>query len=131
MPVLNEVSFICGGHFNETTLHADIKRARRIRELRKRLFGKAIYSGPAWSVLLHLFECYASQITETIGAVGIGADLPDTTCWRWIHKLDELALLRIYGDVLDDRRRFVELSSRGIDLMTRYFSGASPHLIAA
>jgi hypothetical protein len=34
-------------------------------------------------------------------------------------------------DPLDARRRFVELSPSGVEVMNRYFAGATTHLIAA
>jgi DNA-binding MarR family transcriptional regulator len=54
-----------------------------------------------------------------------------TTLLRWAERLESEGLITSRDDPLDARRRFVELTRPGVDLMTRYFKGASAHLIAA
>lgn len=114
-----------------TNLQMDIRRARNLRNLRRRLFGPENACGPAWDVLLHLFESHACQRRDTIGNVCDGAGIPCTTAIRWIGRLKEQGLVGLREDPLDRRRRFVEITSASAELMTRYFSGASPHLLAA
>jgi hypothetical protein len=112
-------------------IRVDVYRARRLRLMRRKLFGDGVYCGPAWDILLHLFESYVFQRRDTVGSVKDGAELAGTTAVRWIDRLEEEGLISSHGDHLDGRRRFVELSGSGLDLMTKYFAGAAPHQIAA
>jgi hypothetical protein len=114
-----------------TDIRIDVYRARRLRLLRRKLFGEGVYCGPAWDILLHLFESYVFQRRDTVGSVKEGAELAGTTAVRWIDRLQEEGLITSHGDHLDGRRRFVELSGSGLNLMTNYFAGAAPHQIAA
>ena len=112
-------------------LRIDVRSARKLRNLRKRIFGDDIYSGPAWDVLLYLFESHVMQRRDTVGNVTDGAELPCATSIRWIGRLEDEGLVSLTDDRFDRRRRFVELSASGAALMTRYFCGAAPSLIAA
>ncbi|HVE01534.1 MAG TPA: hypothetical protein VNB78_07570 [Sphingomicrobium sp.] len=111
-------------------LRFDVRSARQLRHLRRRLFGE-LSSGPAWDILLHLFESHVLQRRDTVGNVTDGAELPGATALRWIARLEEAGLVVMRDDHLDRRRRYIELSESGTHLMTNYFSGAAPHLIAA
>lgn len=115
----------------DTALHLDVRRARNLRRLRKNILGEDYFSGPAWDVLLQLFESYALQRRDTIGNVCDGADIAGTTGLRWISRLEQQGLITVSDDILDRRRRFVVLSNPGVEKMMKYFSGVAPHLIAA
>jgi len=112
-------------------LHLDVREARKLRELRKILFGTDFFSGPAWDILLHLFESNLLQRGDSVGNVCDGTEVPVATALRWIARLEQGGLVRAWDDHLDRRRRFVELTPAGVELITRYFSGAAPHAIAA
>jgi hypothetical protein len=112
-------------------LNRDVRVARRLRHLRKTVFGPDLYSGPAWDILLYLFESSVLQRRYTIGKVTTSTDLAGTTALRWIGRLQQQQLIHVRDDHLDGRRRYVELSQSCIDLMNRYFSGAAPHRVAA
>jgi len=115
----------------ETSLQMDIRRARKLRQLRKRIFGKDNYSGPGWDILLHLFEMHVAQLRDTVGNVSDGAELPIATAVRWIGRLEQEQLVSVRDDQFDRRRRFVELTDSAVQLMNSYFAGASPHQITA
>jgi len=117
-----------GGAFD---LRFDVRTARKLRGLRRAVFGPELYSGPAWDILLYVFESSINQRRDTIGNVTTATDLPSTTVLRWICRLEQEGLICVRDDHLDRRRRYVELSQSGIDLMNRYFSGVAPHSIAA
>lgn len=108
-----------------------VRSARSLRKLRRNLFGNEIYSGPAWEILLHLFESHTLERRDTVGNVTDGTELPGATSLRWMARLEREGLIRMRDDHLDRRRRWVELTDGGIALLTKYFSGAAPHLIAA
>jgi DNA-binding MarR family transcriptional regulator len=121
-------------HSNEsmdTNLQMDVRRARSLRQLRKRIFGKDNFSGPAWDILLHLFESHVSQLRDTVGNVCDGTELPSATAVRWIGRLEQELLVSVSDDQFDGRRRFVKLTDSGVQLMINYFAGAAPHRVAA
>lgn len=115
----------------DTNLQMDVRRARKLRQLRKRIFGKDNFSGPGWDILLHLFDTHVSQLRDTVGDVCIGTDLPGATALRWIGRLEQERLISVRDDQFDRRRKFVELTDSGVQLMNSYFAGAAPHQIAA
>lgn len=108
-----------------------VRSARNLRRLRRQLFGHDMYSGPAWEILLHLFESHVLERRDTVGNVTDGTELPGATSLRWMARLELEGLIRLRDDHLDKRRRYVELTGAGVELMTRYFSGVSPNPIAA
>jgi DNA-binding MarR family transcriptional regulator len=112
-------------------LKINVRAAKNLRHLRRKMFGEDFFSGPAWSILLQLFEARILQRTETVGQVSLGAEVPCATVLRWLNKLRKEGLVHLRDDHLDKRRRFVELSDAGAHLMMEYFSGAAPHLDAA
>jgi DNA-binding MarR family transcriptional regulator len=127
-------SFAVRRHLDESmdsNLQMDVRRARKLRQLRKRIFGKQMFSGPGWEILLHLFEVHLSQLCDTVGKICIGTELPGATVVRWIGRLEQERLVSLRDDQFDGRRRFVELTDSGIRLMTSYFAGAAPHQIKA
>ena len=115
----------------DSNLQMDVRRARKLRQLRKRIFGKHMFSGPGWEILLHLFETHLAQLRDTIGNVCIGTELPGATALRWIGRLEQEQLISVRDDQFDGRRKFVELTSAGVQLMSNYFAGAAPHQITA
>jgi DNA-binding MarR family transcriptional regulator len=115
----------------DSNLQMDVRRARKLRRLRKRIFGKHMFSGPGWDILLHLFETHLAQLRDTVGNVCIGTELPGATAVRWIGRLEQEQLVSLRDDQFDGRRRFVELTNAGVQLMSNYFAGAAPHQITA
>jgi DNA-binding MarR family transcriptional regulator len=120
-----------GTHPPGFDLRFDVRIARRLRLLRKTMFGQDLYSGAGWEVLLYLFESHIFQRRDTIGNVTVSTGLPASTVQRWIVRLEDDRLIHVRDDHLDGRRRYVELSQSALELLNRYFSGAAPHPIAA
>jgi DNA-binding MarR family transcriptional regulator len=114
-----------------SAMQMDVRRARALRRLRKTLLGEDLFSGPGWEILLYLFESQLRQLRDTIGNVIDGTGIPGTTALRWIERLEQKGLINVRDDPLDGRRRFVDLLPPAADLMTKYFNGATTHLIAA
>ena len=112
-------------------LQLSVRRARHVHDLRRKLLGSEYFTGPAWEILLHLFESHVMQRKDTIGNVCDGAEIPATTALRWMYRLEECGMLHIRDDHLDNRRRFVALSDAGAETIRRYFDGIAPHPIAA
>jgi len=131
---------IVGAPTDELTQHAipdafdfrvGVRSARSLRKFRRSLFGTEMYSGPAWEILLHLFESHVLERRDTVGNVTDGTELPAATALRWMARLEREGLIHLRDDHLDRRRRWVELTDTGADLLTKYFSGVLPHPIAA
>lgn len=116
---------------NWTALQLSVRRARGLRDLRRKMLGADCFSGPAWDILLHMFESHVLQRRDTIGNVCDGTEIPATTALRWINRLEQLGMITLRDDHLDCRRRFAELSPTGVETMTKYFDGIAPHLLAA
>lgn len=115
----------------DSYLQIDVRRARSLRLVRKRLLGPDMYSGPCWEILLHLFESHVFERRDSIGNVVDGADVPGSTTLRWLVRLEEEGMVFLMDDHLDRRRRYVELTAKAIDLLSNYFSGIAPHAMAA
>lgn len=113
------------------SLESNVRRACRLRGLRRTLLGDDYFTGPAWGILLHLFDSHLRQVRETVGSLGAAADVATTTLLRWLERLDEQDLVASREDPLDARRRYVELTPAGVELMTRYFDGAAMRRLAA
>ena len=124
-----------GSPFRDTPagldLKIDVSSARRLRDLRRKILGDGLDTGPAWDILLHLFESHILCRRDTIGNLTDGTELAPATALRWVSRLDREGLLVTSDDHLDKRRRFVQLSELGVAVMTRYFKGAAPQRIAA
>ena len=132
VPVVTAAPSEIGLHAGtDSNIQMDVRRARNLRNLRKRIFGEDLFSGPSWDILLHLFESHVFQRRDTVGNVCDGTEIPAATALRWMNRLQVAGLIRLRDDPLDGRRRYVELTNAGIDSMTKYFNGVAPHLIAA
>jgi DNA-binding MarR family transcriptional regulator len=107
---------------NNPRIQMDVRKARELRLLRKHLFGKDKVSGAGWDVLLHLFESHVHHLSNTVGNVCDGAEIPSATAARWMTRLEHDELIAITDDRFDGRRRLVELTALGARMMTRYFS---------
>jgi DNA-binding MarR family transcriptional regulator len=113
------------------SMEIDVRRARALRSLRKKLLGEDYFSGSSWEILLHLFETHLRQLRESMGNVSLGTEIPLTTVLRWTERLEGAGLILVRDDPFDARRRYVELTPHAANLMTKYFLGATTHLIAA
>jgi DNA-binding MarR family transcriptional regulator len=112
-------------------LEVDVRRACKLRNLRRSLLGEDCFTGPAWGILLHLFDAHLQQVRDTVGSLKAATETPTTTVLRWLERLEAEALIVSRDDPLDARRRYVELTPAAVELMTKYFKGAATHLIAA
>lgn len=102
-------------------LQSDAARLRFSRQLRRRLFGAAIFGEAAWDILLALYTTKGSA--QSLGAADL-ADVcasPFSTTLRWLDYLEEVGLVnRISGD---GGRRVIgaELTREGRQLLDSYF----------
>jgi DNA-binding MarR family transcriptional regulator len=119
------------GAVNCHSVESDVRRAKALRALRRKLLGSDYYSGAPWEMLLHLYDSHLRQLKDSITSLTAGSGVALTTVMRWAPRLQQDGLVLVYVDGLDARRRYIHLSPAGAELMTQYFTGASTHLIAA
>lgn len=100
------------------------RQARAIikaRNHRRSFFNSALFSDPAWDILLDLLSAEAEGKRRSISGVGLTANIPATTALRWISALEQEGLVRRENDPLDRRRTFVMLTDGGLLALRRYF----------
>lgn len=92
------------------------------RRARVKHFGnRNIFGEPAWDMLLDLYIKQAEGKQTSIKSASIGSCAPATTALRWLKILEEEALVVSVEDPTDQRRRFVQLTAEGYEVMTQYF----------
>lgn len=112
------------------TTPADCRRIAkalyRARRKRDAIFGIDIFGEPTWDLLLDL---YANQGDAcSISSACIASAAPGTTALRHIANLIEEGLIDRTPDPEDRRRRFVQLTERGVRLMDEAMVKLASHL---
>jgi DNA-binding MarR family transcriptional regulator len=95
---------------------AAVDTARRLYELRKdrdQLLGDALFSEPAWDILLDLFISDHDRRQLSVSAVCIGARAPSATALRYLTMLQDADLIERTRDERDGRRSHVQLTPLG------------------
>lgn len=102
-------------------LRNDAARLQFSRQLRRRLFGPAMFGEAAWDILLALYTAEGSaQRLDATDLAEVSAS-PFSTTLRWLDYLEEVGLVnRISGD---RGRRIIgaELTGEGRQLLDNYF----------
>jgi DNA-binding MarR family transcriptional regulator len=89
------------------------KRLYELRKVRDALLGKALFSEPAWDILLDLFISDHQGRRLSVSAVCIGARAPSATALRYLTLLQEADLIERTRDQRDGRRSHVRLTALG------------------
>lgn len=92
-----------------------------LRSSRSDLFGSRVFSDPAWDLLLAAFAAYLQTKKLTISEFCSSFEMPPSTAHRWMKKLIDDGLLERRGDPFDARLTWLDLSSKAIDGLNRYF----------
>lgn len=93
-----------------------ISRARAVllaRRLRARHFNRAMFSEPAWDILLLLYLADSSEGRQTIGHLAELVETPLTTVLRWVGYLEKERLVERQDHPTDRRIVFIRLTNRG------------------
>jgi predicted transcriptional regulator len=91
-----------------------------IRRKRSKILEDPSFSdGPAWDILLDLFIHMADNKPVSVTSASIGANCPATTALRWLNALEDQEMIIRINDENDNRRTFIELSTRGRDIMAK------------
>lgn len=104
------------------------RRAREILANRRRryeIFGRAMFSEPAWEILLLLYTVEAGP-RQTISRLADLSGASKSTALRWIDYLEGQRLVRRESHPTDRRSAFVELSERGREAIELYLSDTLP-----
>jgi DNA-binding MarR family transcriptional regulator len=103
-------------------IHLEHVLRQIISERRRRTayFPAALFSDPAWDILLALALAESRQQRVTVTKLCQRIDSPMTTGLRWIAALTGAGLLVRRDDVNDKRRKFVALSPTGIAAIAAY-----------
>lgn len=102
-------------------LAAAAKLEQKARAARSEFFNGALFSDPAWDIILELFVAEHEGRRVQISAVGLVADIPQTTVLRWLSALEAAALIERHPDMLDRRRTFVHLTDHGSQAVAELF----------
>ena len=51
---------------SQPSMQMDVRRARSLRGLRKRLLGDQYFTGPPWEILLYLFDFHLRQLRDFV-----------------------------------------------------------------
>jgi DNA-binding MarR family transcriptional regulator len=90
------------------------------RRKRNGYFDGALFSDPAWDILLDLYIAQESGREIAVQSACIGAAVPPTTALRWLKVLEDHKLVKRREDPQDHRRRFIRLTPMAVDALTRY-----------
>ena len=113
-----------GGGHQELPKQALVTRARELlahRQNRTRWFGRAMFSEPAWDILLLLYIARARQ-RHTITSVSDAAHVSKSTAIRWAGYLGHHQFIRRGPHPTDKRMSFLELTDKAVGALELYLS---------
>lgn len=90
------------------------------RRLRRSHFAELDFADPQWDILLDLFVQTAAGRPVAVTSACIAADVPDTTALRALRVLQDTGYVRQTSDMLDRRRKWVQLSTKGKQAVSGY-----------
>lgn len=96
-------------------LRNDAARIRYSRQLRRKLFGAAMFAETAWDILLTLYLADGASSRPGVLELAGSTDSPLSTTLRW------LGYLRDEGLASGPGGEFVELTDKGRRLLDEYF----------
>ncbi len=92
------------------------------RRERERFFPAALFSDPAWDMLLDLTAARLERRYVSVSSLCIAAAVPTTTALRWIRNLGDLGLFERNTDPDDARRALISLSDATATRMLGYLA---------
>jgi len=100
----------------------EIRKMIRMRRLRDKHFDAALFSDPAWDMLLDLMAARIDRRPVSVSSLCIAAAVPATTALRWIKTMTETGLFERRSDPHDGRRVFIALSDQAAKGLDAYFT---------
>jgi DNA-binding MarR family transcriptional regulator len=98
---------------NDLALVDITRRLYELRKVRDQVLGDALFSEPAWDILLDLFISDHDRRQLSVSAVCIGARAPSATALRYLTMLQDSNLVERTRDERDGRRSHVQLTPLG------------------
>ncbi|GAA4747396.1 hypothetical protein GCM10023264_11400 [Sphingomonas daechungensis] len=89
----------------------------RARSEARERFGSALFSDPAWEMIVHLYSRRLSRERTSVRRLCELSHVAATTGKRWLEALERQGDVKRVGDLLDPQRTFVELTSSGSEKM--------------
>jgi len=89
----------------------------RLRRCRQELFGGALFSEPAWDILLELYVAGHEGRRISVSGACEAAAVPQTTGLRWLNQLEAQNMVTKRTDPRDARRAHVRLTPQAIRKM--------------
>lgn len=102
--------------------HDRVALARRIQHfcaLRQDSFGTIIHDAP-FNLLIDMYLSEQAHRRVTVGDACLASRAPQTTALRAIRALVDAGIVRRSDDTSDSRRKFLSLTSRGRDKVSRF-----------
>ena len=84
-------------------------------------FGEAMFSDPAWDMLVQLYAHDLAQQRITLSRLCAMAHVATATGQRWIRQLERTGHVKRAADPLDTRKHRIQLTSSGRVRMEAYF----------
>ena len=99
-----------------------VRKIIRNRQARGKFIDPALFSDPAWDMLLDLTAAFGEGNEVAVTSLCIASGVPATTALRWIRQMVEIGLFERVEDRNDKRRAFISLSDKAAEAMARYFA---------
>lgn len=110
------------GPWVDDRLAAAAAAVHRARQRRAQHFNPALFSEPAWDMLLELFVNRTRGLRVATTHLCAASGTPLATCVRWIGTLEAQGLLRRYRVPEDRRLTLIELTASAYDAMRGYIA---------
>jgi DNA-binding MarR family transcriptional regulator len=108
------------------TLKVKARAITSLRQARARQFGRAMFSEPAWDILLALYGAEDSERRMTVTGLAEMSGAPMTTALRWLDYLEQCRLIVRVASPTDRRVMFVQLAPLGVEKMSAYLTSVEP-----
>jgi DNA-binding MarR family transcriptional regulator len=125
-----QVAPVPGAHAGTVGIAGTIERLIRLRRSRASFFSEALFSEPAWEILLVLALAETRYHRLTVSKLCARVDAPATTALRWIKLMTEAGLLVRSDDATDKRRKYIRLSADAYARMAEYCSSSNVAALA-
>jgi len=102
-------------------LRNDAARIRYSRQLRRKLFGAAMFAETAWDILLTLYLADGALPRPEVSDLAGSTDSPLSTTLRWLGYLQDEGLASGVGGAFERNAAGVELTNKGRRLLDEYF----------
>lgn len=109
-------------------LQAEVRSIMRLRRKRAEFVDPALFSDPAWGILLDLTSAALEGKPVPTSSACAASDAPLTTALRHVRQLVDAGIVRRWQDPIDKRRSLLELEPAAFDAMKAYLvSILKPH----